>query len=89
MKREGSSASEIKKLKAALPKGWQPIETAPRERVEWDTPPHILIVVEGSVVIASWEPATRQWWGDCCGTWAEEDATHWMPLPAPPEGLDV
>ena len=52
---------------------WQPIETAPKDQV-----------------IDLWHPEfghiADQWWDSKDGfDWPVAGATHWMPLPAPPE----
>ncbi|MXP42947.1 DUF551 domain-containing protein [Allopontixanthobacter sediminis] len=71
---------------------WQPIETAPKDGT-W-------IVVyddrfkhsEASYLIARWHRALKVWSGtsNSQGRFALwHDATHWMPLPAPPETANV
>lgn len=65
---------------SAIGEGWQPIETAPKDK-------HILSFHPG------WGPVEVNWeWGDdedyegWIATHADQDfsPTHWMPLPAPP-----
>lgn len=79
---------------AALDKarGWQPIETAPREGASvllfGTQRPHDMITYEGPQVFTGYfDPIDEA----CCATgsiWTGPfyDPTHWMPLPAPPEG---
>lgn len=63
--------------------GWQPIETAPRER-------RILAVVDGLVRFVVWGKTSHvPMFGWCLVDQGAEDSelcepTHWMPLPAPP-----
>jgi hypothetical protein len=65
--------------------GWQPIETAPKDEMfVWAAP--------------DWK-RTGKWklglayrnvsggWSDAYGAPAPEYATHWWPLPAPPQGF--
>ncbi len=68
---------------------WRPIETAPKDGTR--------IIIFGSVT--DMEPEPRMgWWGDYDAAgelgeplWVDDDgseiegATHWMPLPSPPE----
>lgn len=71
---------------------WQPIETAPKDGT------HILIATPGrSVLIAYWreealferfEKGAAWQVFDCEDgwySWAEKEATHWMPLPEAPK----
>jgi hypothetical protein len=69
--------------------GWQPIETAPKDRkilACWHVPATKL---EGHYdEPARWDYATVEWW-DSRGSWQDgsdfpPDPTHWMPLPEPP-----
>lgn len=63
---------------------WQPIETAPRD----GTPILAYGVGCGPAPYAAiaWEPVHESW-ACCWDNWPLEDyaATHWMPLPEPPE----
>ena len=63
-----------------LVKGWQPIETAPKDGTD------VLLGAEGWVIIGSWFRFDDE--GN--GRWMHEDGatcdpTHWQPLPSPPE----
>lgn len=74
---------------------WQPIETAPRDGT------HVLAVVRGDYKPGvSFVPTVVEW-SDRLGGWVEDSdyvcdecglpsehfkPTHWMPLPAPPQG---
>jgi len=70
---------------AVSPGGWQPIESAPKDR------PAILLV-DGMALQGRW--IQNEWYGDWC--WRSENVrcrcggansglpTHWMPLPEPP-----
>lgn len=73
---------------------WQPIETAPKVRT------HILGIIEGAVLEMYWKPTP--WKGEDTGEWCvptlsshgcgccsskNEQPTHWMPIPAIPEGV--
>jgi hypothetical protein len=81
---EADMGEEI--LKLALPK-WQPIETAPKD----GTPILLGLPVCGNL----WAEDRRVYegrWHEREGTWASINgfilfsvATHWMPLPEPPE----
>lgn len=60
---------------------WQPIETAPKDGTR------ILIAtrsIDGGVQLVAW-------FGPACAAFYDEtgdsyiDATHWMPLPSPPQ----
>jgi hypothetical protein len=73
---------------------WQPIETAPKDQ-------DILLLIEGKAIQGSWDAQCfldgRSWgpgkWdhislpdhGCGCCSYDNEPATHWMPLPTPPE----
>lgn len=60
------------------PTGWQPIETAPKRRMQL-----ILAAYDYHPVRpAYWDG--RCWVTICCVTEGGESPTHWMPLPAPP-----
>lgn len=61
---------------------WQPIETAPKDGRE------ILASEYGYVEIAFWSGGVSKWIGPCdsFGDPVVMAPTHWMPLPAPPEG---
>jgi hypothetical protein len=61
--------------------GWQPITTAPKDGRR------ILLcrATDHAVLLGHWDP---DWYGRACwvaGSSAIE-ASHWMPLPEPPEG---
>lgn len=63
---------------------WLPIESAPRDG-SW-------IVIgragHGAVLLAFWHRLHGAWWGQGGddGQWKKwQQATHWQPLPAPPE----
>lgn len=64
---------------------WSPIETAPKEG-SWiilGKPNH------NEVLLGFWHRLHNSWWGQggSEGQWKKwQDATHWMPLPPPPEG---
>ena len=77
------------------PSGWEPIATAPKD----GTP--VLVAGAGGVDMCSWQdeaPEQREcgvivdagypegWWGSAYYAGGEAQPTHWMPLPAPPEG---
>jgi hypothetical protein len=55
--------------------GWEPIETAPRDGTL------ILVCRAGD---KDWPLRCRRWQDSHWRGWDAEDATHWMPLPAPP-----
>lgn len=61
---------------------WQPIETAPKDGRD------ILLCMEGGthVYMGSWGGLTgrQTWWIDG-GQISFKEATHWQPLPAPPD----
>ncbi len=59
---------------------WKPIETAPKDGTS------ILVCCEiGFMYVAHWNG--KLWLSDACADsyFGADDATHWMPLPAPPE----
>ena len=63
---------------------WQPIETAPK-----DGRPVIVRLDEGEIIVArfSRDKIGTGWWDEhanSCQSWADANATHWMPLPDPP-----
>ena len=61
---------------------WQPLETAPKDGRE------ILLFAQGILVVAHWDEFGRGWVmrerGKPKDQWVF--ASHWMPLPEPPEG---
>ena len=83
--------AEIRRLQALVgtpaPSGWEPIATAPKDGR------NILLadfeISDGEAMASGgWDRKNAQWW-----SWAGQTAsgpvirpTHWMPLPAPPEG---
>jgi hypothetical protein len=78
-------------LTAALSAMWQPIETAPRDGT------HVLLLSRTQpvqVMFGYWDacsdPLADDGWmagetWNCTGWWEENNFTHWMPLPQPPE----
>jgi hypothetical protein len=57
---------------------WQPIETAPKDGT---------LVLLGNANNPEWPLRCRRWDDETWGHWRGQDgdeATHWMPLPAPP-----
>ena len=70
---------------------WQPIETAPRDGTE------VLAWCDFDslrcAIVISYEPNDENpkwpWWDWDCRGIHESVPTHWMPLPAPPEGNAV
>lgn len=59
------------------PQGWQPIETAPKDRTEilvWDEE-------DKTCYTAFWNPTADAY---CIANGEKAVATYWMPLPAPP-----
>ena len=80
----------LQKIKAALeskavPDGWQPIETAPKDGT--------MVLLYGEpynsagekIYVGQWDKDSFCFWFDCCSYGPECKATHWMPLPPPPE----
>lgn len=71
------------------PQGWQPIETAPRDEevffwVVPKTPEEAFIDTSGKSIFGTHGP---HWHRGRLKTWSSlSKATHWMPLPAPPDG---
>ena len=63
--------------------GWRPIATAPRDGREID-----LWVNGYRVTNAAWSTKTRdgidRWVFPEVGSCTDKEATHWMPLPEPP-----
>lgn len=62
-------------------KGWQPIETRPKDYSE-------ILVWDGTdiwLVTTEYEMYPKQNGCGCCSTSVHLDATHWMPLPEPPK----
>ncbi len=57
---------------------WQPIATAPDDT-------EVLVWDEGAIDIAIHQDG-EQWFGAVGGIAIEPPPTHWMPLPAPPDG---
>lgn len=60
---------------------WQPIKTAPKDETD------ILVWARGKVHVAYYDDLGCGWLdAHDCGDYAGHlSATHWMPLPAPPE----
>lgn len=65
---------------------WQKIDTAPRDGT------HILLLMEDRIIEGYRDPDDESWdcvvlsmhGCGCCGS-ANDEPTHWMPLPAKPE----
>lgn len=65
---------------------WQPIETIPKDGT------HILTYMEKTIVEAWFDNGCSEWVTKdlsstgcgCCGS-ENDEPTHWMPLPEPPE----
>lgn len=67
----------------SAPDGWQPIETAPRNRTAI-----ILALKGGRVTVGHWlDNSKTQWpwqgWSTDAGPMIEANVTHWQPLPSP------
>jgi len=59
---------------------WQPIDTAPRDRTA------ILVYCESeSILIVSWNVIYGGFDDGEGRPWGKDNATHWMPLPEPPQ----
>jgi hypothetical protein len=63
---------------------WKPIETAPKDGTD------IILFLDGVVIQgwwagAGWEVVSLFSHGCGCCSSMNEPATHWMPLPKPPE----
>lgn len=76
-------ASSVDSWNARAPQ-WLPIESAPRDG-SW-----VVLGRAGhdAVLLAFWHRLHSAWWGQGGGdgSWKKwQQATHWMPLPAPPE----
>lgn len=68
----------------SAPDGWQPMETAPRDRTAI-----ILALKGGRVTVGHWlDNSKTQWpwqgWSTDAGPMTEPKVTHWRPLPSPP-----
>lgn len=62
---------------------WRPIETAPKDGKDillWS--PRINPKWDDVVFVAGW--FNGSWVAVSGATWAEDEVTHWMPLPKPP-----
>ena len=61
---------------------WQPIETAPKDG-------HYLLLLNkteyGGEVAMAWFSAPENIWVRCHSNDAVRRATHWMPIPEPPD----
>lgn len=83
---EGTSAAAVGG--SALSEGlgaWLPIETAPRDAVILlGYAPHPRMVGERRVYEGRWHEE-QQTWTSVNGFLVHTGATHWQPLPAPPE----
>lgn len=85
--------AEIQRLRG---QGWQPIETAPKDRkpiLGWNEQYDILLVRWASLeeVDPDWDGEDDfECWLDEATGWLEDDLTptHWMPLPTPPGGSE-
>ena len=65
---------------------WQPIETAPRDGtivLYWSNRGFAVGNSPGACVRGNWEQIRGSWFGS--GDKLAMLATHWMPLPPPPE----
>lgn len=69
---------------SSLEKGWQPIETAPRDGTKiilaWGTETIVGWYLDNSKTVISWEgfrPHSNV-------AWPQGNPTHWMPLPEKP-----
>jgi hypothetical protein len=61
---------------------WQPIESAPKTG-----DPILIYCGEGRIKIGWWIDAGKGYWDDATDwSYDLEEATHWQPLPDPPEG---
>ena len=64
--------------------GWQPIETAPKDR----TPVLLWDLVVG-VLVARWDGAAWPHYWDSETIPGQDELTHWRPLPPPPAATDA
>ena len=58
---------------------WQPIETAPRDGTE-------ILLWEDGYILGSWVEEYGYFADPDGHLWKNRQPTHWMPLPAPPQG---
>lgn len=73
---------------SAVNSGWQPIETAPKDGS---------LIMIGGTSYAGWFWSDAKWldglmmWSSTDDDWNVDcfEASHWMPLPAPPQGPDT
>lgn len=73
---------------------WQPIETAPKDRLDEDFPHVILLCMppfqkpenknRRRVYMGCWNNSQKNW-TSISGFIGLAGATHWMPLPKPPD----
>lgn len=87
-----NNSDMVKEIIAELQKPWRPIEEAPKDGTGL-----LFMTKEGIVVEGCWDSGFSMWqWNYLdiathdlgCQT-IEVEATHWMPLPAPPTGIDL
>lgn len=69
------SADRIEELESRLQ--WRPIETVPRDNTT-------VLLWDGEEAMAGWVNEHGEVWGGLMIS-RVADATHWMPLPKPPE----
>jgi hypothetical protein len=75
-----SENAELKRQLEGARKGWQPIETAPKDGCEFVA----CNMNQGGVMqLVSWNGLHRFWQSK--GEPVFMQATHWMPLPPPPQ----
>lgn len=68
---------------------WRPIETAPKgnEESTWEPGPDILLYDHYKMAVGYWCNANKEWVTDYRGkgNFDYVSATHWQPLPEPPQ----
>jgi hypothetical protein len=68
------------------PEGWQPIDTAPKDRAVLVFSPSLgCVLCNYSKRPSKTLGYESDWVSDCDGNRLARQPTHWMPLPAPPE----
>lgn len=76
---------------------WRPISEAPKDGVELDLWVEFIAVDDNGVLARFGRRIADCWWDTLAARWmvglrrvergGHAIATHWMPLPAPPEGV--